>query len=194
MYRLQQAFSIITFTHRGLGQLGTYDLVVGGVQARLMKLRAVFGSRPNTNEITENVWVGGFNSPELVVSQNFDVVLDLREIEDLKYQNFLMNHGLEYVNVKIPDRYGASPEVLSKIVALIDAKVRKGRKVLVHCNLGRGRSALVVAAYLVSHGLSPEEAIKKIKEKRNVTYLNERQRQALSDFADTLSSSFKRNS
>jgi protein-tyrosine phosphatase len=177
-----------------LGKLRTYDLVVGGVQARLMKLRAVFGSRPNTNKITENVWVGGANNPRLVVSQNFNVVFNLREIEDLKYQNFLMNHGLEYVNVKIPDRYGASPEVLSQIVALIDEKVSEGRKVLVHCNLGRGRSALVVAAYLVSHGLSPEEALKKIKEKRNVTYLNERQRQALSDFADTLSSSFKRNS
>jgi protein-tyrosine phosphatase len=174
--------------------LRTYDLVVGGVQARLMKLRAVFGSRPNTNKITENVWVGGVNSPELVLSQNFDVVLDLRETEDLKYQNFLKNHGIEYLNFKIPDRYGASSEVLSQIVALIDEKVNEGRKVLVHCNLGRGRSALAVAAYLVSHGLSPEDAIRKIKEKRNATYLNERQRQALSDFADALYSSFKRNS
>jgi len=174
--------------------LGIYDLVVGGVQARLMKLRAVFGSRPNTNKITENVWVGGANDPKLVVSQNFDVVLDLREIDDLKYQNFLMNRGLEYVNVKIPDRYGASPEVLSQIVALINEKVSEGRKVLVHCNLGRGRSALVVAAYLVNQGLSPEDAIRKIKEKRSVTYLNERQRQALSDFSETRSLSFKRNS
>ena len=172
----------------------TYDLVIGGIQARLIKLRAIFGLRPNSNKITENVWVGGSNSPKLVVSQNFNVVLDLREINNLKYQNFLENHGLKYINIKIPDRYGASPEVLSQIVGLIDEKVSKGRKVLVHCNLGRGRSTLVVAAYLVGQGLSPEEAIRKIKEKRNVTYLNERQMQALSDFADTLSSSFKKNS
>ncbi len=158
-----------------------------------MKLRAVSGSRPNTNEITENVWVGGVNSPELVVSQNFDVVFDLREIDDSKYRNFLKNHDIEYVNVKVPDRYGAAPEVLSQIVGLINEKVGEGRKILVHCNLGRGRSTLVVAAYLVNQGLSTEDAIRKIKEKRNVTYLNERQRRALSDFADKLSPSFKKN-
>ena len=171
-----------------------YDLAVGGIQARLIKMRAIWGMCPNFNKITENLWVGGANSPKLIVAQNFNIVLDLREINDLKYQNFLENHGLKYINIKIPDRYGASPEVLSQIVELIDEKVNKSRKVLVHCNLGRGRSTLVVAAYLVDQGLSPEEAIRKIKEKRSVTYLNERQMQALSDFAGTLSSSFKRNS
>jgi len=170
---------------RGLGQLGTYDLVVGGVQARLMRLRAVHGSRPNMNEITENVWVGGLNSPELVASQKFGVVLDLTENDDSLYGDTLKARNIEYVNIKIPDRYGASPEVLSQITALIDQKVSEGKKVLVHCNLGRGRSALVVAAYLISQGLSPEDALKKIKEKRSVTYLNERQKHALSGYVNT---------
>jgi len=144
------------------------------------------------NKITEQVWVGGLNKPELVVSQNFSVVLDLRETDDLNYQNFLKNHGVEYLNIKVPDRYGASQEVLSRIVALINEKVRENRKILVHCNVGRGRSALAVAAYLVSQGLSPGEALQRIKEKRSVTYLNERQMQSLTDFADTLSSSVKK--
>ena len=171
--------------------MGTYDLIVNGVQARLMKIRAILSSRPNMDEVTENVWVGGVNKPELIVSQNFDVVLDLRETEDSDYQNFLKSHGVEYLNIKVPDCYGAPPEVLSQIVALINEKVSENKKILVHCNVGRGRSTLAVAAYLVSRGLSPDEALKRVKEKRSVTYLNERQMQALTDFTDTLSSSSK---
>ena len=171
----------------------TYDLVVGGGRARLMKLRAVSGSHPNTNQITENVWVGGANDPKLIVSQNFNVFIDLREIDDSKYSDFLKGHGLEYVNVKVQDRYGASTDVLSQIVALIDKKVSEGKKILIHCNLGRGRSVLAVAAYLVNQGLSPEGAIGKIREKRSVTYLNERQRRALSNYADAFYASSKKN-
>ncbi len=185
-------FSVTTTACRGLAQLGTYDLVFGGVHARLMKMRAILGSRPNMNKITDHVWVGGLNKPKLIVSQNFSVVLDLRETNDLNYQNFLKNHDVEYLNIKVPDCNGAPPKVLSQIVSLIDEKVNEKRKILVHCNVGRGRSALAVAAYLVSQGLSPEEALKTIKEKRSVTYLNERQMQALTDFADTLSSLLKK--
>ncbi len=167
--------------------------MVGGVQARLMKKRAVSGSRLNADEITENVWVGGVNSPELVVKQNFSVVLDLREDDDSKYVDFLKSHDIEYVNVKVPDRYGATPDVLSQIAALINEKVSEGKRILVHCNLGRGRSALAVAVYLLNQGLPPEDAMEKIREKRSVTYLNEKQKRALSEYADALSTSFKKN-
>jgi len=173
--------------------MGALDLIVGGVRARLMKRRSTSGSRPNADEITENVWVGGVNSPELVAKQDFGVVIDLRETADSRYVDFLKAHGIEYVNFKIPDRYGASPEALSQIVALIGEEVGKGKKVLVHCNLGRGRSALAVAAYLVSQGLLPEDAMKKIRGRRNVAYMNGRQRRSLSNYASALSASSRKN-
>jgi diacylglycerol kinase (ATP) len=167
--------------------LSVLDLILGGVQARLMKWRALLGDYANLNMILENVWIGGVNSPERVVERDFDAVLDLREEDDLHYRKFLEEHGVEYLNVKVADRYGASPEVLSQIVKWLDEKVRKGKKVLVHCNLGRGRSALAVAAYLVSQCLSPEDALRKIKEKRSVTYMNSRQTQALLDYYEAIS-------
>jgi len=164
--------------------MGTFDLVVGGIYARIRKTKALLGSYPNFNKINEKLWVGGINNPKLLADQNFNLVIDLREIKDSDYQNFLRNQGVEYVSFEIPDRYGAPPHVLAKIVEIIDEKVSQNKKVLVHCNLGRGRSALIVAAYLVSRGMTSEEALKTVKRGRSVTYLNRRQMQALIEFAE----------
>lgn len=159
-------------------------LLVGGIHARITKTMAVLGLCPNVSKIDEYLWVGGINSPKLLAEQNFKVVIDLRETEDSKYQSFLRNHGVEYFNFQIPDRYGAPPNTLAQIVALINEKVGQNLKVLVHCNLGRGRSALVIAAYLVSRGMTLEEALKTVKKGRSVTYLNRRQMQSLTEFAE----------
>lgn len=167
--------------------LKTLDLVIGGIRARLMKRKALAGLHLNANMITEDVWVGGVNSPELIVSEGFDSVVDLREGDTDDYRRFLEDHGIDYLNVKIPDREGASPEVLFKIVNWIKEEVQRGKKILVHCNLGRGRSALIAAAYLVSNGAKPEEAMDMIKKRRRVTFINDRQKQALYEFAGVIS-------
>jgi atypical dual specificity phosphatase len=41
------------------------------------------------------------------------------------------------------------PESLRRAASLIQAQVHDGRKVLVHCHFGRGRTMTVLAAYLV---------------------------------------------
>jgi protein tyrosine/serine phosphatase len=168
-------------------QLRLLDLVLGGLQARLIRLKALSGKTPNMNHIMGNVWVGGANSLELIINQGFNAVLDLRTEDNQTYKSFLEQHGVNYFNFKIPDRHGVSPEDLIKIVEWLEDEEKKGKKVLVHCNLGRGRAALIVAAYMVYIGGTPEEAIKKIKEKRQVTYLNSRQMQALKEFSKTYS-------
>ena len=50
------------------------------------------------------------------------------------------------------------------IKTLIDNKI----KVYVHCQRGHGRSPTLVAAYFILQGMSAEEAIKKIRNKRNI--------------------------
>jgi len=162
------------------------DWVIDGIRAHLMKWKALAGQHLNANIITDNVWIGGVNSPELILSEGFNAVVDLREGDTDKYRKFLEDHGVDYLNVKIPDRGHASPEVLSQIVEWIKEKVRRGEKILVHCNLGRGRAALVAAAYLVSKGVKPEEAINIVKKKRQVTFINGRQKRALYEFASVI--------
>jgi protein-tyrosine phosphatase len=165
------------------------DLVLGGLQARLMKLKALLGTSLNMNHIIGNIWVGGANNPEMIVNEGFSAVLDLRTQDNQAYKSFLEQHNVDYFNIKIPDRHGVSPKDLIMIVEWLDEEEKKGKKVLVHCNLGRGRAALIVAAYMVYNGTAPEEAIKKIKEKRQVTYLNSRQLQALNEFSKAYSHS-----
>jgi diacylglycerol kinase (ATP) len=164
-------------------QLKSLDLVFGGLQARLMRWKALRGARPNMNHIVDNIWIGGANSPTLIVNEGFNAVLDLRTEDSQAYRGFLEEHGVEYLNVKTPDQQGISPGALFKITEWLSQKNIKGDKILVHCNLGRGRAALAVAAYMIQEGASPQEAIRKIKEKRNVTYLNDQQLQSLSKFS-----------
>jgi uncharacterized membrane protein YphA (DoxX/SURF4 family) len=57
------------------------------------------------------------------------------------------------------------------------------KKVYVHCQNGHGRAPSLVAAYLVSGGKNPEEAIAIIKNQRPAIHLNDVQMQSLVDFA-----------
>lgn len=167
--------------------LKTLDLVVGAIVARLLKWMALAGLRPNMNRVTPNIWVAGINHPDLVASEGFDAVLDLRSRDDSEYRKRLEECGVDYLNIKIPDGHGAPPDILLRIVEWLIDRTEKGDKVLVHCNLGRGRAALAASAYLVHVGETPNAAIKTIKEKRRVTFLNAQQSSALEKFSDTIS-------
>ncbi len=57
-------------------------------------------------------------------------------------------------------------EELARIIDIIWTHVKKGDKVLVHCLMGCGRTGTVLAAYLVSKGMSPDEAVDELRSKR----------------------------
>ena len=138
------------------------------------------------NRITQNVWVGGANSSYFIVDKGFDAVVDLRKKKDHKYASWVQKSGIECLNRPIPDGAGLSPRDLLDTVEWIAARVRTGAKVLVHCDLGRGRAALVASSYLMYSGLDPKVAFMLVKVNREVTYLNSQQRDALRAFAETL--------
>jgi predicted polyphosphate/ATP-dependent NAD kinase len=65
-------------------------------------------------------------------------------------------------------------------VAWIETQVAAGRTVLVHCAKGRGRSATVVAAYLMqSEGMTFGEVDALLTSKRRLVKLQDRHRQVL---------------
>ena len=161
------------------------ELVIGGILARLLKLVALTGMRSNLNRVVDNFWIGGVNTSHIIISNRFSAVLDLRTNDDDQYRKSLEDYSITYKNVKIPDRQGALPQTLQEIVGWIADRATK-EKILVHCNLGRGRAGLVAAAYLVYKGTEPEKALKEVRKVRRVTYLNNKQRESLQQFSDMM--------
>ncbi len=159
-----------------------WDLVAGAVLARLYKNLSLLRLRPNMNQMTDHLWIGGRNHPHFVVHNGFDAVVDLRQNVDHKYCSFLQESGISCLRKPTPDGSGMSPRDLLDTAEWIDKKVRVGGKVLIHCDLGRGRAALVASSYLVYSGLDVEAALMFVKRARSITHLNSRQEAALQAF------------
>ncbi len=90
--------------------------------------------------------------------------------------------------VWLPTRDKTAP---TQAQLLVGAKFLKGcvlsrTKVYVHCKYGHGRSPTLVAAYFILVGLSVEQALEKIKEKRPEIHLTPTQIQALKRFVKYL--------
>jgi protein-tyrosine phosphatase len=68
-------------------------------------------------------------------------------------------------------------------VQVLESIIKQGRKVYVHCKNGHGRAPTLVAAYLISTGKTPEEAVAFIKDKRSSIHLEDVQKKALQEFA-----------
>jgi protein-tyrosine phosphatase len=66
--------------------------------------------------------------------------------------------------VPIPDEEAPTLEDLEKALVWVSDLINAGKKVLVHCRFGIGRTGTLVAAYLMSKGYSLRAAIRKMKD------------------------------
>jgi len=74
---------------------------------------------------------------------------------------------------------------LSRGVAFASDEIARGGKVYIHCGVGVGRAPTMVAAYLISTGLTPQDALQQIKQARPFVHLTAAQRAVLDEFAAT---------
>lgn len=84
----------------------------------------------------------------VTLNQRWELFIDLGE-----FRATLEKHGIEHLHIETADFQGPQPESTVKAVEFLANHIRKHRapgKVYVHCNAGRGRSALVLAAYLLA--------------------------------------------
>ncbi len=74
--------------------------------------------------------------------------------------------GLRFVHAPVLDQGVPTPHRAETLVAEIDAALRAGHDVVVHCMGGLGRSGTLAACVLVAHGLAPEAAIAAVRRAR----------------------------
>ncbi|MFN2251724.1 MAG: dual specificity protein phosphatase family protein [Anaerolineae bacterium] len=133
--------------------------------------------------IDETLWLGGAptygRDYEFLLDNGIDAVLNIRaERED--DTAFFDGHGIAHARFVTPDVAVPDGDVITEAVDWVSRQVADGRNVLVHCAKGRGRSATVLAAYLMrEHGLTFDEAHRLLKSRRRLTKLEDRHRAVL---------------
>jgi protein-tyrosine phosphatase len=73
------------------------------------------------------------------------------------------NAGFNVYYIPIPDEEAPTFEELEKALSWVAACIDSGKKVLVHCRFGIGRTGTFVVAYLLSKGFSLKAALQKMK-------------------------------
>lgn len=135
------------------------------------------------DKITPQLWLGGAphyaRDYQFLLDNGITAVLNIRaERED--DVSLYQQHNITYQQLKVLDVTVPSVEMIDAGVLFVRQQVEDGRTVLIHCAKGRGRSATVLAAYLMHYeGLSFDQANQKMKEIRPLTKLEARHRQHL---------------
>ncbi len=128
--------------------------------------------------IPAELWMGG--APTYARDYAFLQESGIRAVMNIRAERaddtaFYDAQGMTHVRYCVPDIEVPSDAVLDEGVAWLRRQVQAGRPALVHCAKGRGRSATMIAAYLMQeHGLSFDEAAALIKSRRPLTKLEPR--------------------
>lgn len=123
-----------------------------------------------------------FVTPELAVGASFPMeaaarlarehgigrVVDVR-LEDRDDEQVLRGHGIRLLHLPTEDCCAISTRHLRHGVTFAVEGMERGERVLVHCQYGIGRSALLSLCVLVARGMPPLEAMARLKEARRVT-------------------------
>ena len=117
---------------------------------------------------------------DLLNENDIAAILDVTaEFDGLDYT--ALREDYQYLNIPVLDHTSPTSEQLIHAINWIDQQIAAGRNVVVHCALGRGRSVLVVAAYLLAKdsSLTVDKAMQSINQIRETARLNKKQLSAL---------------
>ena len=85
---------------------------------------------------------------------------------------FIPGSEYNFCFLPTPDYCAPSHDDISRGVKWIQEHQAAGQTVYVHCNAGRGRSAVIVLCFLIANkGISSDEALEYLRSKRGVSNL-----------------------
>jgi hypothetical protein len=136
--------------------------------------------RPNFHWVSDDVAVGGCfpmeRTADIADAHGISAIVDLRE-EDCDDCAVLARHGIDFLHLPTPDLHPATIDRLEQGVTFVRGHVDGGRKVLIHCQHGIGRSALLALCVMVDQGLEPLAALRQAKDRRELVSPSESQYQ-----------------
>lgn len=92
----------------------------------------------------------------------------------------LSKRDIAYYWIPVVDEFSPRSSQIDTFLRIM----RQKKKVLVHCAVGRGRSAMLVAVYLVSCGIPIKKALIMIKKRKRDVSLTEIQLKKLNSYFD----------
>jgi predicted protein tyrosine phosphatase len=125
----------------------------------------------NFDWIDERLAVGGRfpmdAAEQLARREGVGAIVDLR-VEDRDDEAALRVHGLEFLHLPTQDACAIAPRMIDDGVEWVRARLDAGTRVLIHCEYGIGRSALLALCILVARGTAPLDAMNRLKTARPV--------------------------
>jgi len=136
--------------------------------------------------VDDQLWLGGAPTYErdysFILENDIDAVVDVRAERQDDLALFQAN-GIDHLKIEVLDVMVPPPDKLDVGTEFIDRHIRAGDSVLVHCAKGRGRSATLLAAYLMRYrGYSYEEAQALMSERRPLVNLQGRHERVLKEW------------
>lgn len=148
-------------------------------------------SREKPSAMQDLDWV----SPNLAISgrltagdeQRLAQVHGVSRVVDVRSEccddvHLLRAAGIEHLHVPANDCCGIEQQRIWTALEWIRAALHQGRRVLIHCEHGIGRSATLLACVLVTDGLPPAQALQLLKSSRSQVSPSPVQLHCLLDF------------
>ena len=138
------------------------------------------------SRLTPDVYFGGQHVArglQRLRDRGITGVINLRRESDDREKGVLLDR---YLHLPTMDNTPPTLEHLQSGIDFIGQEIARGGKVYIHCWEGVGRAATMAAAYLVSTGLSPEEAWAKVRAARPFIRPTPVQRAQIEQFARKL--------
>ena len=144
-------------------------------------LTCLWPGRAWRNWINDHVLLGGAIlpwDPKALRQQGVGAVINLcAELRDPVKR--LQELGMDHLDLPTLNRTAPCRESIRRGIEFLRDKQVRGIKTYVHCASGAGRSATLVACYLVDSGMTVEEALRHMKDRRPAVSLLESQREAV---------------
>ncbi len=118
----------------------------------------------------------------LVAAAGVGAVVDCR-LEACDPVDLLDSLDISFLHLPTLDAGDFTLSMVIDGVAWIEQQLANGRRTLIHCRAGKGRSVLIGAAVLTRRGYSPDEALALIRERRPIVTPTPGQIARLHEFA-----------